>query len=265
MAVSTSGKRFVPFWIYVGICVLVLAMHSLDTVLNIQRRPDDELPAVIEEVFRNHPAEVSTSWVTHEVTRLRRFSGWFTLHTGPVVLWLALSVTQMLPGFRRRNIERHKTLGLVMLITSAAMLLGVFALLVRGEEIYGTHFSLKQNPFTFSAWTVVGGAWWIYCAIQGYRFAPDGSSHPSSSSKLQLHRRYMYHFLANGYSTGTARLLIFAYMLIKFPKNGKASIETEELDWLVDVMAWASFVVNYAGAEILIWAKNYGGKAEKTA
>ena len=58
----------------------------------------------------------------------------------------------------------------------------------------------------------------------------------------------MYQFLATGYAAGTARLLIFAYLLVKYPKGGPSAMETPELNWLVDVAAWTSQVVNSAVA-----------------
>ena len=228
-------------WMYIGICALVLTGHSLDTLLNIRAADEESVQQVIDGVVLNHPAEISPSWAEHEVRRLRKFTSWFTLHTAPVLVWLILSFTQLLPTFRQANINRHKLLGYVMLGTSSLMLLGVLAMVVKGESIYGNSFSLG-NPFCFTSWALFGSTCWLLCGIQGYRHGRLGAR-----GRVK-HKWYMYQFLATGYAAGTARLLIFAYLLGKYPKGGPGAMETPELNWLIDVAAWTSQVVNSAVA-----------------
>lgn len=259
-----KDKALVPFWGFIWICALFLALNTVDVLL-VRQQPDTQVPSIVQDKQRDFPFEISLRWATHEILRIRRLSDWFSLHTIPVLLWLPLSMAQMVPQFRSSNLERHRRIGIFLLATSSVMSLAVGMLLVQQEDIYGTSFSLR-NLFTFSSWAVVALAWWIYCGVQGYRYRPAiqrSKKNTDNQLRQRYHRWYMCHFLANGYATGTSRLLNLGYMLWKHPKNGGDAMEIAEFDRATDMAVWASLLINFVGAQVWIWSQGQG-KNEKT-
>lgn len=220
---------------------LIMIFYSIIIMINVfhihhyRYSPD---PDPIANHFQsNYPIHLSRALTIDSIKRAAQ-SKYLPLHLYPVPIWIALAFLQTSSWIRHHFLHLHRLGGRLMLIFSALMTLGIALMQVSYEDIVGKDLDTTSfwGLFTFSSASFLIKIWWIVCMVQLFRYA--------SAKTIQLHKYWSLQFISIGFGTGTLRIGVFLYMLIKYPRSGDRVLSKEEYDHIMDVAMWLGLLIN---------------------